>query len=144
MATSEQAIAALVHLYAERIDAGDLEGVARLFTDATYRSARGVYQGPDAVLTVLRRRVILHDGTPRTKHLITNLTIEVDEEAGAGRARSYYTVFQATPALALQPILAGRYEDRFARTRGAWHFSERVIHIDLVGDLRHHVRDGLT
>ena len=55
------AIAALVYEYAERIDAGDLGGVAALFAEATYRSAQGgLYRGRDAVLTVLRQRVILH------------------------------------------------------------------------------------
>ncbi len=144
MATSEEAIAALVHAYAERVDAGDLEGVARLFADATYRSARGVYQGAEAVLAVLRRRVILHDGSPLTKHVITNLSIEVEEATDTAGARSYYTVLQATPALGLQPILAGFYEDRFVRTRGAWRFVERLVHVDLVGELSEHVRGGFT
>ncbi|TMA54264.1 MAG: nuclear transport factor 2 family protein [Deltaproteobacteria bacterium] len=144
MATSEEAIASLVHAYAERIDAGDLEGVAGLFADATYRSARGVYEGGEAVLALLRRRVILHDGTPLTKHVITNLSIEVVETADTASARSYYTVLQATPALGLQPIVAGRYEDRFVRIRGTWRFTERFVHVDLVGDLSQHVRGGFT
>lgn len=145
MATSEQAIAALVHTYAERIDAGDLEGVARLFVDATFRSTRGnAYHGPEALLAVLRRLVILHEGSPRTRHVITNLSIAVDEAADTATGRAYYTVFQATPSLPLQPILVGRYEDRFARTRGTWRFTERLVHVDLVGDLSQHVHDGLT
>jgi len=145
MATSEQAIAALVHTYAERLDAGDLEGVARLFVDATFRSTRGgVYHGPEALLAVLRRLVILYEGSPRTRHVITNLSIEVEEGADRAAGRAYYTVFQATPTLPLQAILVGRYEDRFVRTRGTWRFAERLVHVDLVGDLSQHVRRGLS
>jgi hypothetical protein len=39
----------------------------------------------------------------------------------------------------LQPIVAGRYLDRFARVDGAWRFAERRILVDLVGDLSRHL-----
>ena len=39
--------------------------------------------GRDAIEKMLRDNVIVHaDGTPRTKHVTTNLAIEVDEEPG--------------------------------------------------------------
>jgi len=136
------AIAALVYGYAERIDAGDLAGVAALFADAVYRSDRGGrYEGAPAVREVLTRLVKLHDdGTPRTKHVTTNLVVEVDDRAGSAIARSYFTVLQQTAAIPLQVIVAGRYHDRFVRTDGRWRFAERVIYMDLVGDLSDHLR----
>src|SRR5512138_382055 len=108
------AIAALIYGYAERIDAGDLAGVAALFADAVYRSDRGGrYEGAAAVREVLTRLVKLHDdGTPRTKHVTTNLVVEVDAAAGTATARSYFTVVQQTAAIPLQVIVAGRYHDR--------------------------------
>ena len=140
--SARDAIAALIFTYAERIDAGDLAGVAALFADATFRSVQGgVYHGSAAVLDVLTRLVILYpDGTPRTKHITTNLVIEVDETAGTAAARSYFTVLQATDGAALQTIVAGRYQDRFVRDAVEWRFAERLIAMDLVGDLRHHLR----
>jgi hypothetical protein len=141
MADSRAAITALVHLYAERLDGGDLEGVAALFADATYGAAGGpVRRGSAEVLAAIHAVLVLHDGVPRTKHVITNLTIDVDDGAGTAAARSYFTVLQATAALPLQPILAGRYHDRFRRAGGEWRFAERLIHMDLVGDLSRHVR----
>lgn len=142
MHSSRDAIAALLFTYAERIDAGDLPGVAELFADATYGSPQGgTYRGSAAVLAVLSEKVILHaDGTPRTKHVTTNLVIDVDEAAGTATARTYFTVLQATEHLALQPIVAGRYHDRFTRDADRWRFGERVILVDLVGDLRQHLR----
>jgi hypothetical protein len=44
------------------------------------------------------------DGTPRTKHVTTNITINVDDAAGTATSRAYFTVLQALPGLALQPI----------------------------------------
>ena len=59
--------------------------------------------------------IVYDDGTPRTKHVTTNVVIEVDAEAGTAVSRSYFTVLQALPDLALQPIVSGRYQDRFER-----------------------------
>jgi 3-phenylpropionate/cinnamic acid dioxygenase small subunit len=141
MSNARDAVAALINLYAERLDAGDLEGVAALFADGTYGAEGGpVREGSAAVLSAIRHVLILHDGVPRTRHVITNLTVELDEGAGTAAARSYFTVLQATPTLPLQPILAGRYHDRFRRVADQWQFAERRIHIDLVGDTSQHVR----
>jgi 3-phenylpropionate/cinnamic acid dioxygenase small subunit len=141
---AETAIAALIHRYAELVDGGDFDGVGRLFADATYRSERGgCYQGAAAVQEVLRRLIIVYDGTPRTKHVTTNVTIQVDAAASGATARSYYTVFQATAELPLQAIIAGRYHDRFACADGVWRFVDRMIFVDLVGDLRWHLRGSI-
>lgn len=131
-------ITALVFAYAERLDLGDLAGVAALFREgATYRSDRGSHRGAGEVFAVLRKRVKLHDGIPRTRHVTTNLVVEVDGATAA--ARSYFTVFQATPALPLQPIIAGRYHDAFVHDGGVWRFADRRIFVDLMGDLREHL-----
>jgi len=136
-------ITTLIHTYAERIDAGDLDGVAQLFEHATYRSQAGTeYRGSAEVLEVLRRMVILYDGVPRTKHMTTNVIVEVDEAKGVATARSYYTVFQAVDGLPLQAIIAGRYQDRFERAEGRWRFTDRFIYVDLVGDLSKHLRSA--
>jgi hypothetical protein len=142
VSTPRDAITALIFTYAERIDAGDLVGVASMFGGATFGSAQGgAYRGSDAVLEVLSRLVILYaDGTPRTKHVTTNLVIELDEAEARATARSYFTVLQATDGLRLQAIVAGRYHDRFVCADGAWRFDERVISMDLIGDLSRHLR----
>ena len=138
-ADDRAAIAALIADYAERIDTGDLTGLAALFADATYRSAQGgLYRGADAVREVLERLVILYDGVPRTKHMTTNLVIELAGDTAA--ARSYFTVLQAVDGLSLQPIVAGRYHDAFARVGGAWRFTDRLIFMDLIGELGFHLR----
>jgi len=136
------AIADLVHEYAARIDAGDLEGMAELFEHATYRTAGTavVLTGSAEVLAAQRHLVRLYEGTPRTQHQVTNLRVEVDEEAGAAIARSSFTVQFAPPGEGPRPILSGRYEDAFTRgADGSWSFADRLIHLDLVGDLSQHL-----
>src|SRR5262249_28457768 len=76
---------------------------------------------------------------PSTKHLVTNLIVEIDDDRRAATARSYYTALQARPSLPLQPILSGRFHDRLERDGKSWHIVERVIYCDLVGDVRFHI-----
>jgi 3-phenylpropionate/cinnamic acid dioxygenase small subunit len=86
--------------------------------------------------------MIHDDGTPRTKHVTSNILVEVDEQAGIAAARSYFTVLQAAPGRGIQIIVAGRYRDRFARGDGGWHFVERRFQTDLVGDVSRHLLAG--
>src|SRR5438552_2760641 len=99
------------------MDAGDFAGAAGLFAHATIRRLRGdeeVRLDAGQLLDHWREVVIVYgDGTPRTKHVVTNPIIEVDEAAGRASARSYYTVFQQTDEVPLQPVASGRYHDRF-------------------------------
>ena len=146
MPDSARLLENLLHTYAERIDAGDLDGVAELFTHGRIHGVEGggpetVFEGRDAVRRLYAASTRLHEstGTPRTHHVTTNAIIEVDEEAGTGTARSYFTVLQATEELALQPIIAGRYHDTFHRLEGRWWFESRTMHVDHVGDLSHHL-----
>ena len=140
--SSYRAIENLIATYAELVDGGDFRGVAILFADATFTGAAGPVSSQDAIEEMLRDGLIVYDdGTPRTKHVTTNIAIEVDEEAGTAVSRSYFTVLQAVPRLALQPIVSGRYQDRFERRDGQWRFVERLVRSDLVGDASRHIRD---
>ena len=136
-----RAIERLIATYAELVDDGDFAGVGRLLADATFAGGAGSVTGGEAIEKMLRANVIVYDdGTPRTKHVTTNLAIEVDEDAGTAVSRSYFTVLQALPDLALQPIVSGRYFDRFERRDGLWRFVERRVRTDLVGDVSRHLR----
>jgi hypothetical protein len=94
----------------------------------------------DGLLEVWRSLVAIHDdGTPRTRHLVATPILEVDEEADSATCRSTYTVFQQVTDGPLQPIISGRYHDRFERVDGTWRFAERTYAADLVGDLSDHM-----
>ena len=80
----------------------------------------------------------------RTRHVTTNVMIDIDEDANAATARSSFVVFQQTPTLPLQPIVSGRYRDQFARATGEWRFAHRHIILDLIGDVREHLAFDLA
>ena len=140
------AVTKLVFRYAELVDEGAFATVAKLFEHATFRAVVGtdVYTrtGAHQVREQFERMVITYDGVPSTKHLTTNVVVEVDASARTAAARSYYSVLQARPGLPLQVIIAGRYHDAFAEVDGEWRFTDRLIFSDLVGDLSHHLRQN--
>ncbi len=112
-----------------------------LLADATFTGGSGSVSGRDAIEKMLRDNLILYeDGTPRTKHVTTNVAIDVDEEAGTAVSRSYFTALQALPDLPLQPIVSGRNHDRFERRDGQWRFVQRCVRTDLLGEVSRHLR----
>ena len=71
----------LIYTYAELIDAGNLEGMAQLFSHAEFLGPDGkvAASGAEEFLAVQRQAVRIYEdtGTPGTKHVTTNLIIEV-------------------------------------------------------------------
>ena len=124
MSDAAREIENLLYTYAERIDAGDLDGVAELFA---HGRICGMEDGPPE--TVFNgtpgcgRCTTWRPGSTTTAHRRPSTTpptcsIEVDEAAGLRAAASYYCVTQATPDLPLQVIVTGRYHDTFHRVDG--------------------------
>ena len=106
--SSYRAIERLIATYAELVDDGDFAAVGLLLADATFVGGAGSVSGRDAIEKMLVENVIVYDdGTPRTKHVTTNLGIEVDDAVGTAISRSYFTALQALPDLPLQPSSAG-------------------------------------
>jgi len=132
-------ITALIHEYAFLLDRGDLDAVAALFEHAELRSTRNdrVRRGRAEARTLYDSVVIYDDGTPRTMHQLTNVTVHVD--GTTARARSYFTVLQVT-GQGLHPVLVGEYRDRFDLVDGRWRFAARVFDPRLFGDLSQHMQ----
>ena len=142
MSTAATAICNLLYRYAEAIDEGRLEDAAALFRHARIETGAAGPLDADGLLALWRKILVIHPcGTPRTRHLVTNPILDIDEAAGTAQARSCFTVMQATDALPLQIIASGRYHDRFARIDGERCFVERDYRqLDFTGDLSQHLR----
>jgi 3-phenylpropionate/cinnamic acid dioxygenase small subunit len=140
---SHHAITTLMYRYAECIDRADFDGLATLFAHGRIRSSAGPagsgWSGAEVRDFYAGTNKVHEDGTLRTRHLNANPITDIDEEAGVAEVRSTYVVLQATAKLPFQPIVGGRYEDRFERVDGAWRWAERLIHVDQVGDVSEHL-----
>ena len=95
-------------------------------------------QGAEEVSAQLDN-VTLYDGRPNTRHLMSNVAINVDPSGQTAVAKSCITVMQHVPDdFAMQAIFIGSYNDTFAKDGDAWHFVERAITPDLIGDMSRH------
>jgi 3-phenylpropionate/cinnamic acid dioxygenase small subunit len=131
-----------MYRYTEYIDAADFDAIGALFAHGrlTTKDVPGSVDGAQAVAALYRSTNRVQDnGTLRTRHLCVNPIVEIDEASDRASARSSFVVFQATDDLPLQPIVAGRYRDRFERVDGAWRFAEREMNVEQVGDVHEHL-----
>jgi 3-phenylpropionate/cinnamic acid dioxygenase small subunit len=138
-------IAELLYRYAELIDAGDFDGVGQLLARASFGGT-----GPQGVsgaeniaklFATTTRRYPEHGNTPRTRHLVLNPIIEVSPQRTA-TARSTFCVVQHTETVPLQPIVVGRYFDRFSCSTddpAGWYFTERKVDVQMIGDVSAHL-----
>jgi hypothetical protein len=118
-ASAWRAIENLISTYAERVDEGAFAAVGKLPEHAVFTGVAGSVSGSDLIEETLRDNMIVYeDGTPRTKHVVTNIAIEVDEEAETASARSYFTVLQALPTFRCRSSLAASTSTASSGTTG--------------------------
>lgn len=147
MGPNEQAIFNVMGRYGECVDLARFAELGELFRHGCIRSDRG--SGDMSGEQVARfyaatNKVHADTGTLRTRHIASNVIVAVADDGQTASARSYFAVHQQTPLLALQPIVAGRYHDTFHRVEGEWWFDVRMIHVDLIGDMREHLSFDLA
>jgi 3-phenylpropionate/cinnamic acid dioxygenase small subunit len=136
------AITELLYRYAELIDAGDFDGVGALLSRATFGGTgpQGV-SGAEKIAKLFAattRRYPEHGNTPRTRHLVLNPIVEPGGD-GIAVCRSTFCVVQDTEAVPIQPIVVGRYFDTFGQDESGWHFIERKVEIQMIGDVSAHL-----
>lgn len=144
---SAEEIRDLIFEYTNRLDAGDLDGMAELFTYSYFGTAdrfgnlQGeLVYGSGPVLAQYQDFTRIHHdiGTPRTKHLTANVRVQVNADNTRATSTSYVLVMQQTPRLPLQAVVTSRNFDQLERHNGIWRFSQRLICVDHAGDLSEH------
>ena len=134
----------LLYKYPEFADTGDFDAVGRLFEhcdhvhrDGTIAPAMDAEAYAEFYASIVRKYP--DSGTPKTRHVVSNVAIDYDGAADRAKARSYFTVLQQTATLPLQVICAGTYFDKFAKVDGVWRFAQRGEDMELVGDFSGHL-----
>lgn len=140
--SEREAILRLLHAYSDTIDRGDFTATGELFApEGVYgiagRSRASV--GP-AEVTAALGNVLLYDGVPRTRHIVSNVDIDLADDGLSAAVQSYVHVLHQPPGGPIITIAAGTYRDRLHLVDGRWRFAERRMHIELVGDMSTHSR----
>ncbi|MDT4925396.1 MAG: hypothetical protein QOG01_3109 [Pseudonocardiales bacterium] len=147
-ASARDQITDLVYGYAELMDAGDFAGIGRLLGHGSIsvEGSDDVVMGAEAIEEKYTRWSTRYPdtGTPKTKHVITNVIVGFGADDRTALVRAYFTVLQAVAGLLpLQPILAGRYRLSFESVDDVWRFTNLHVLWDLSGDLSAHINAGV-
>ena len=142
MLSDERAIENLIARYSFLVDDGDFDGLGELLAACALTLGPGPAVRGRAAIAQLARAALMtcDDGTPRTRHVTTNVLIGIDASGAAAHSRSYYTVLQSLPDFPLQPIATGTYSDRFEKRDGCWMLVERSVQTRFAGDTSRHRR----
>ncbi|TFH68812.1 nuclear transport factor 2 family protein [Gammaproteobacteria bacterium LSUCC0057] len=142
-----RAIEQLIYRYAESIDSGDIDGLARLFERGQVVSLPSGWQvkGYGSLKDFYLKQIIIYPstGTPCTAHSVTNVIIDLDQSNGTALARSQFVVRQALEGEHEQVVMSGRYSDQFSCDDNGWYFTQRKILPTYFGDLSRHFRGQL-
>jgi len=138
---AESAIHRLLASYVHCLDEGKFAEIAVLLQHAKFDILGKIASGNAEIEAFLNSGVQVHaDGTPRTWHTLANILVDVDPAGDKATSASYYTVHQQLDGFPLQPIVTGKYLDRFERHDGEWRFVHRTLTAHSIGDLKHHVK----
>lgn len=127
----ERACEKLLYTYMRAIDQGDMDAVADCFVEqgslARPLAPDQIVQGREAIRAAMKSR----PKTLLTRHLVTNVSIEV-ESRDAARGISYLVMIASAPSEqdkppfeAPGPLYFGEFRDRFVLRSGQWKFLER-------------------
>ncbi|HXR92452.1 MAG TPA: nuclear transport factor 2 family protein [Steroidobacteraceae bacterium] len=127
----ERACERLVYAYSRALDLGDLSAAADLFAENGSMSRPMV---PDQVIQsreAVRASLLTRPKTLLTKHLATNVMIEVESRDTASGVSCLTMIATTPPAdgkppfLSGGPVYFGEFKDRYVREQGVWKFLER-------------------
>ena len=127
----ERACERLVNAYARALDLGDLSAAADCFAE---HGSMARPMAPDQLIEgreTIRAALMTRPRTLLTKHLVSNVMIDVESRDRA-RGISCLTMISTTPPadarppfISKGPLYFGEFQDRFVREQGVWKFLER-------------------
>jgi hypothetical protein len=126
----ERACERLIYAYSRALDVGDMSAAADFFAE---NGSMARPMAPDQIIQgreTIRASLLTRPKTLLTKHLATNVVIDV-EGRDCARGLSYLTMIATTPGDAQPPFVSqgpiyfGQFADRFVRVGGEWKFLER-------------------
>ena len=126
----------LMHDYCTAIDHGDFTRFG-----LPMKGARWLVEGEPPSPGSATNVIVYDDGSPRTKHVISNIDITLADSGSEATGHSYVQVYQKAPDRPLQVIFAGEYFDEFRCMGGERSFANRDIRYPLFGDLSGHLKD---
>jgi SnoaL-like domain len=125
----KQAITEVLYRYCRGCDRAEEAAIRSCFHPASLHR-HGGFEGTSADFAALAMRIIL--ATRMTKHLLTNVLIELNGEHALSESHylAYHRQVDSKTGAERDYFSGGRYLDRFERRAGEWKIAQRVGLID--------------
>ena len=102
MSDDRSQIENLMASYCRIYDSGDFESYGEVFRHGAIGNSVSSLKGAAEVTAHHRKNCLLYDGKPNTRHVTTNISIEIGTDGKTASAKSYVIVYQAAPEFPLQ------------------------------------------
>jgi hypothetical protein len=127
----ERACERIVYAYSRALDLGDMDAAADLFAQHGSMSRPMAPEQAIQGRETIRASLLTRPKTLLTKHLATNVIIDVENRDSASGV-SCLTMIATTPPpdgkppfMSTGPLYFGEFKDRYVRENGVWKFLER-------------------
>jgi hypothetical protein len=130
------------------LEAGDFVTVGRLLAHATLGAdliGRQAFRGAAEIQAQYERTNIVYpEGGRRSREIYHNILVDIDLDAGTARSTTAYTVGHQGPEAGdeFHLLVAGRYEDEWARVDGQWQITDRFLTVQFKNNLDRHMHPG--
>ncbi|HZP31218.1 MAG TPA: nuclear transport factor 2 family protein [Acidimicrobiia bacterium] len=143
---SQREIERMIYAVGYAIEDGDFQRVGDIMGDATLGAdmiGRRAFHGGGEIRDQYARTNIVYPGRGRaSKEIYHNILVEIDLDDDTATSVTSYTVAHQPPGDPFELIVAGRYEDEWARRGGVWRWVDRYIVVQYRNDLDKHMRPG--
>ena len=134
--TDHEQIQYLLARYSFFVDYREFEKLGELLADAVFRltwESQGVETGEIRGREAIEAFYAEHlAGRRPSRHVITNVAIDVDEAGENAEVFAYLTSVGHPPSPP-SVLLSGHYENRFAKVDGRWRFTQLYVVMELPG-----------
>jgi polyisoprenoid-binding protein YceI len=136
----ERSIVRALYDCADHYDNGRWGDVGAMFADGAWWLSEDVsLHGTQEVCTYLDSTVKLYAGSPRTRHAIGNIRVNVAADRLTAEASSTVVVFQALPGEPPTTLIQAVYHDVLQSSETGWRFKERRATVDGAGQIADHL-----
>lgn len=132
--TGHEEIRYLLAKYSFYVDYREFEQLGELLADAVFRltwEAEGIETGEIRGREAIEAYYVEHlTGRRPSRHLITNVAIDLDQAGESAEVFAYLTSVGHPPSPP-SVLLSGHYENRLAKVDGRWRFTQLYVLMEL-------------
>ena len=143
---SQRAIERRIFEVGYAIEAGDFQRVGELMGNATLGAdliGRRVYQGAEQIRDQYTKTNIVYPDRGRaSKEIYHNILVDIDLDRDRATSVTSYTVAHQPPGEPFEILVAGKYEDEWARVDGEWQWADRYVVVQYKNNLDRHMHSG--